>query len=186
MLRFICVALCMMLTITITACDSEDKIDKNSMANLSTIEIQANYNKITPTVISTSTKESDYWDMSSFQSIMENPDRVVPYVKIGETISIKFHGQKSVPDSYELLDYVLTDKGTVKYNKSDLSKIAIEFNNKTASFVLPENILTYASSKIEDYGPGAVLRGLRIVLKWEHTTQEIVFIITTDAIQKEA
>ncbi|GAB1158447.1 hypothetical protein YWY31_44720 [Paenibacillus illinoisensis] len=178
-------ALCLTLSIVMTACAGKDKLANNSAANLSDIEIKVNNKKITSTIIPTSIKESDDLDMSSFESIMNNPDSVLPYVKIGETVSMKFDNQKSVPDSYELLDYVLTDQGRVKYKQPELTKIPMDFNNGTGSFVLPENLLTYASSDSQDYEPGTVLRGFRLVAKWGSTTQEIVFIIKTDAVQNE-
>ncbi|MDN4601485.1 hypothetical protein P5G61_09640 [Paenibacillus sp. F6_3S_P_1C] len=176
--------LCLTMCTVVTACGGGEKITNNSVAKLSEIEIKANDKEITPTVILISGNKQDYWNMDSFQSILKNSDSVVPYVKIGETISIKFDNQKSAPDSYELVDYVLTEKGEIKYKQPDLTKLTMEFNSGTGSFILPVNELTYASSNSEDYEPGAVLRGFRLLSKWKNTTQEMSFIIKTDAIPK--
>ncbi|WP_315794081.1 hypothetical protein [Paenibacillus sp. BIC5C1] len=175
---------CLTICTVITACGGDEKITNNSVAKLGEIEIKANNKEITPTVISIAGDKQDYWNMDSFQSILKNSDSVVPYVKIGETISIKFDNQKSAPDSYELLDYVLTEKGELKYKQPDLTKLTMEFNSGTGSFTLPVNELTFASSNSEDYEPGAVLRGFRLLCKWKDTTQEISFIIKTDSISK--
>ncbi|MBT2286933.1 hypothetical protein J7E78_25775 [Paenibacillus polymyxa] len=179
------IALCLTLSILFTACSGDDKLITNAVANSGEIEMKANNKEITPTVIMKNLKEPDYGDMDSFQSIMGNPDSNVPYVKIGETISVKFNDQESAPDSYELVDYVLSEEGTMKYKQSDVTKLNVDFDNETASFVLTENVLTYASSDSKDYEPGAVLRGMRLLCKWKDTTQEMAFVIRTDATQNE-
>ncbi|MFC3745529.1 hypothetical protein [Paenibacillus sp. GCM10012306] len=57
--------------------------------------------------------------MELFQSLIDDPDAVLPYVKIGQTIHVKLNEQEAVPDSYELLDYLLTEQATLKYKQSE-------------------------------------------------------------------
>jgi hypothetical protein len=177
-------ALGITLLIIITAC-GDDNNSAKAVAGSSPIEVKANNQDINTVMISKTVEKPDYGNMDSFQSILKNNAANLPYVKLGETIQVKFHDQTTGQDSYELIDYVLTEEGKMKYVGSEPIRPKMEFDNGTASFVLKENMLAYASSDSKDYKPGAVLRGFRLLCKWNNDTQEVAFVIRTDAIPED-
>ncbi|WP_334072557.1 MULTISPECIES: hypothetical protein [Paenibacillus] len=174
-------ALGLTLLIAITACDNDNNSAK-AVADSGTIEVKANNQDISPVIISKTVEKPDYGNLDSFQSILENKAANLPYVKLGETIQVKFLDQTVEPDSYELIDYVLTEEGRMKYEKTEPLKPEVEFDKGTASFILKENMQAYASSNSKDYEHGAVLRGFRLLCKWNNGTREVAFVIRTDAI----
>ncbi|MBE9917791.1 hypothetical protein G8C92_27705 [Paenibacillus donghaensis] len=184
MKRIMLLALGLTLLITVTAC-GDDNNSAKAVTGTSPIEVKANNQDIHTVMISKTVEKPDYGNMDSFQSILKNNAADLPYVKLGEKIQVKFHDQTNEPDSYELIDYVLTEEGKMKYAGAELIRPEMEFDKGTASFILKENMLAYASSDSKDYEPGAVLRGFRLLCKWNNDTQEVTFVIRTDAISKD-
>lgn len=168
------------LLITVTACSGDNNSAKAGGEG-NPVEVKANNQDINPVIISKNVEKSDYSNMTPFQSIMENNVADLPYVKLGETIQIKFQDQTTEPGSYELIDYILTEEGKMKYKIPEFSRLELKFDHGTASFVLKENMLAYASSDSKYYEPGAVLRGFRLLCSWDHDIQEVAFVIRTDA-----
>lgn len=68
----------------------------------------------------------------------------------------------------------------MKYKIPEPIKPKVGFDQGTAAFTLDENFLVYASSASEDYEPGAIIRGFRLVCTWGDNTQEVAFVIRTD------
>lgn len=161
------------LLLIITACkDDPHPID---------VEVTANHQEIHTVMVSQDVGEPDYEEMSSFRTLMELHASDLPYIPIGEPIQIEFLKQTTEPDSYELIDYVLSEEGEMRYKIPETIKPRVGFDRGTVSFTLEENFLVYASSASGDYEPGAVLRGFRLVSTWGDKTQEVAFVIRTDA-----
>lgn len=179
MKRTISVTLVLMLILAITAC-SNRALSAQSAGILNDVEVTANHQEIHTVKVSPNMGKPDYEDMSSFRTIMEIHASDLPYIHIGEPIQIEFLHQTTVPDSYELIDYVLTREGEMKYKIPEPIKPKVEFDQGTATFTLDENFLVYASSASEDYEPGAIIRGFRLVCTWGDNTQEVAFVIRTD------
>lgn len=171
MKRTMNVSLVLVLLLTTTACLDRTPSAK-SAGMLNDVEVTANHQEVHTVRLSQYVGKPDYDDMSSFRTLMEMHVSDLPYIHIGEPIRIEFLHQTTEPDSYELIDYVLTEEGEMKYKIPEPIKPRVEFNQGTASFTLEENFLVYASSASEDYEPGAVLRGFRLVCTWGDKTQE--------------
>lgn len=167
------------LLLTITAC-SDHNSPAQSVGTLNDVEVTASHQEIHTVMVSKNVEKPDYEEMSSFRTLMELHASDLPYIHIGEPIRIEFLNQTTEPDSYELIDYVLTEEGEMRYKIPETIKPRVKFNQGTASFTLEENFLVYASSASVDYEPGAVLRGFRLVCTWGDNTQEVAFVIRTD------
>ncbi|MBW4838263.1 MAG: hypothetical protein KZY74_02635 [Paenibacillaceae bacterium] len=98
------------------------------------VEVTATHQDIHTVMVSKNVKKSDYEDMSSFRTLMEVNASDLPYIPIGEPIRIEFLKQTTEPDSYELIDYVLTEEGRMRYKIPETIKPRVEFNQGTASF----------------------------------------------------
>ena len=105
MKRTISVTLVLMLILAITAC-SNRALSAQSAGILNDVEVTANHQEIHTVKVSPNMGKPDYEDMSSFRTIMEIHASDLPYIHIGEPIQIEFLHQTTVPDSYELIDYV--------------------------------------------------------------------------------
>lgn len=118
-------------------------------------------------------------DVELFQSIMNDPSITIPYVTLGETIQIEFN--ETAPTTYELVETLLSDDGTLKYKAETIENIQLTLANGKGSFVLDENVWAHLSSNSEDYEPGATIRGFRLIAQFTDRVQEYTFIIRTDA-----
>lgn len=150
------------------------------------IIVKTESGEINAVVKSRSVESVDYGDGDTelFQTIMNDSSAGIPYVKLGETIDIAISGEG--PESYQLMDYILNEDGTVKYEqqKQTAQPINITLNDGGGSFVLEENKWVYFSSDNKDYEPGAAIRGFRLTGDWKGEIKEYVFIIRTDAHKK--
>jgi len=172
------------LLIALTACEN-GKNSAKAVVDSSVIEVKAGNQSINPIVVSKIAEKSGDGNSAPFQSSLKDKAVNLPYVKLGESIQVTFHAKTTEPGSYELLDYVLTEEGGVKYEKTEPTRAKMEFDKGTGSFTLKENMLIYASSNSKDYEPGAVLRGFRLLCEWDHEIQEVAFVTRTDAIPEE-
>ncbi|MDU4697726.1 MAG: hypothetical protein E6Y08_18125 [Paenibacillus sp.] len=179
MKRRMLLPLVLTLLLTITAC-SDHAPSAKSVGALKDVVVTADHQEIQTVRVSPNVGKPDYEDMSSFRTLMEMHAPALPYIHIGEPIQIEFLHQTTEPDSYELIDYVLTEEGGMRYKIPEPIKPRVEFNQGTATFTLEENFLVYASSASVDYEPGAVLRGFRLLCTWGDKTQEVAFVIRTD------
>jgi hypothetical protein len=166
---FVIFSLAMILMLS--ACSSENTNNSKALPKITVKGWNTDINSVV--------KSRDYGDTKPFQSIMDDPDLAIPYVKLGETIQIEF--EDKALDSCELKDYILNKNGTLKFKQPNVEAIDIKFINGTGSFILHENMLAFASSDSMDYEPGAIIRGFRITCNWEDINQDYEFIIRTDA-----
>ncbi|WP_025025653.1 hypothetical protein [Caldalkalibacillus mannanilyticus] len=118
-------------------------------------------------------------DVELFQSIMNDPSITIPYVSLGETIQIEFN--ETTPTTYELVETLLSDDGTLKYKAETIENIQLTLTNRKGSFVLDENVWAHLSSNSDDYEPEATIRGFRLICQFTDKVQEFSFIIKTDA-----
>jgi len=117
---------------------------------------------------------------NSFSSIMKNDSEFeILNIKLGTVIKIRF--SRAIPDTYELKDYILNEKGDVKFSEQTVQTIPMNLNSKTGSFVLKENWAASLSSDSDDYKPGAVLRGFKLTCEWNENKYIYMFMVKTDA-----
>ena len=104
----------------------------------------------------------------------------LPYIKNGETITIKFNGH--VPNSVTLTEYILNKNGERKYT-SDGMVYDINFGifNHAANFTIKKNYATALSSSTLDYMRGNTIKGYKLVCAWGNNECEYSFIIRGDA-----
>ncbi|UYZ13647.1 hypothetical protein A6764_01240 [Brevibacillus sp. WF146] len=165
------------IMIFFSACNHMNSENSNFVPE---ITLKVGNDNISSTIKSRTLDTVDFEDTSLFQSIMNDPEIKIPYVKLGETVYISFNKE---PKSYELRESILNTDGVFKYKSQPAQQqpVNIKFNNKSATFNLNENIYARLSSNSSDYKPGGTIRGFRLVCKWEDRTQEFVFVIKTDA-----
>jgi hypothetical protein len=146
------------------------------------ITLKAGNDAVISAIKSRTVDTVDFEDTSLFQSIMNDATIKIPYVKLGETVTISFSKE---PKSYELRESLLHTDGvfTFKSQPAQQQPVTIKFHDKSATFILDENMYARLSSNSSDYKPGGTIRGFRLVCKWEGRTQEYVFVIKTDAYQ---
>lgn len=168
LLIFVC---CIILSIC-SACSSEE--DSNA-------SLIATHNETEVPIASRPTESNATEDTQLFQRILQESDRTIPYVKLGETIRLNFGDQ--APQSFELSDYLLGEEGTLKYRKA-IRNIEMDIHDGIGDLVLDENGFAALSSNSKDYEPGATLRGFRMICNWKDHTQEYAFVIRTDAFKR--
>ena len=138
---------------------------------------------ITPIVKSNvlSMKE-DVNNTKLFQSIVSDKKINIPYVKLGETVQIKF--KNNLINTCKLEDYILKEDGTLKYKKESIKTTDINFSNGVGSFILNENLFANFSSDSKDYEPGKIIRGFKLISdSVDNKQREYVFIVKTDAMK---
>lgn len=167
-------------TCTLSACSSEEKKEGNHTPD---IEIKAGNIDLMDTVKSKNITTFDKEDTSLFESIMNDAAATIPYIQIGETMTIHF--SDTFPESYELYDYVLQKDGTMKYSWLATESVSLESMDKVVSFQLKENLSSKFSSNSDDYEPGKLIRGFRLIGKWGEHLREYAFLIKSDATGSE-
>ncbi|MGN7454080.1 hypothetical protein ACTHPH_04575 [Paenibacillus pasadenensis] len=127
--------------------------------------------------LSSNTKSFDYENIYSLKELMKQDKENIPYIKIGEMITIEFKEEN--PDSLILFDDILNQDGTLKYRGSQKT---IELQKKGELYRIPilEHFATNLSSNISDYNQGSTFRGFRVIGKWGGEQREIAFVIRTD------
>lgn len=99
-----------------------------------------------------------------------------PIVGIGDEVTITFPAVETFPQTVELFDYLLYFYEDELYNPGVSNALdPIEFlpgaSGMTATVVISEHFLRLASSRIEDFSPGASIRGFRLICGWENGNQ---------------
>ncbi|RJE91001.1 hypothetical protein D3P07_02700 [Paenibacillus sp. 1011MAR3C5] len=119
-------------------------------------------------------------DERLFQTWM-NTHSEIPYVKIGDKITITAH--RDLSGSYAIRDVLLKKDGSLKYRTQPSIEPSlvteIQFDQGVGSIVLTEDRYASLSSQSTDYEPGATIRGFKLYLG--DTQETIVFVIRTDA-----
>lgn len=122
-------------------------------------------------------------DSSLFQSIIADKNVTIPYVKIGEVVSINFG---EIPtDQFVLYDYVLNEDGSIKFSSLATETVPIHVSENVGTFKLNENLSSNFSSNSKDYEPGNLLRGFRLITTFGDKQQEYAFVIKSDALKVE-
>ncbi len=150
------------------------------------VSIMAGDIDITPIVKSNvlSMKE-DVNNTKLFQSIVSDKKINIPYVKLGETVQIKF--KNNIINTCKLEDYILKEDGTLKYKKESIKTTDINFSNGVGTFILNENLFANFSSDSKDYEPGKIIRGFKLISdSIDNKQREYVFIVKTDAMNTDS
>lgn len=115
---------------------------------------------------------SSYSFEDTFQSIMrENP--VLSVIDIGTEIHIHFSERSLAPDTIQLYDFLLNEEGFEKYNRGEGDDATLSFDiiNETGEYVIAftikEHFMRGLSSLMDDYLPGASVRGFRLTCVWD-------------------
>lgn len=150
------------------------------------VSIMAGDIDITPIVKSNvlSMKE-DVNNTKLFQSIVSDKKINIPYVKLGETVQIKF--KNNIINTCKLEDYILKEDGTLKYKKESIKTTDINFSNGVGIFILNENLFANFSSDSKDYESGKIIRGFKLISdSIDNKQREYVFIVKTDAMNTDS
>lgn len=137
---------------------------------------------ITPTIKSNVLRMKEEANNTKlFQSIVSDKKINIPYVKLGETVQIKF--KDNLINTCKLEDYILKEDGNLKYKKESIKTTDIIFSNGVGTFILNENLFTNFSSDSKDYEPGKTIRGFKLISHSVDNKQcEYVFVVKTDDI----
>lgn len=172
------------LVIMLSACSSQKVEDKLSITDRTSITIKAGNTDLTNILKKKEGKKSVREDDSSlFESIIADENIIIPYVKIGEVVTIDFGDIPS--DNYVLYDYVLNEDGTIKYSSLATQTVTIQVSNNLGTFKLNENLSSKFSSNSKDYEPGNLLRGFRLITIFGDKQEEYAFVIKSDIFETE-
>lgn len=169
--------LLLLVLIMLTACSSQNVQDKNITLKTKDADLTNSLKKNE----GASAVGKD--DSTLFESIIADDKITIPYVKIGEVISINF--QDSPPDQYELYDYILNEDGTIKYSSLATETVKLQIDKNIGTFTLNENLSSKFSSDTKDYEPGGLLRGFLLIAQQGDKQQEYAFVIKSDANKTE-
>jgi hypothetical protein len=128
----------------------------------------------------------NYWNkavydrIDNFTIIIEDGYESLPYIELGNEVTISFN-DNSVPDEYELYDYVLNKEGSPKYTNKEVREIPLNIENGTGSFILDMHFAALLSSNSDDYERGASIRGFKLICRWGEDECEYGFIVRSDA-----
>ncbi len=103
-----------------------------------------------------------------------------PYAFIGDPIQIQFRDE--VPESVMLLDDVINKEGRIKFNGDVTETIPLNIQDGKATFLLPWNVISVASSNSKDYEPGATIRGFRLICRYGYEEHCYITVLRSDAI----
>jgi len=104
----------------------------------------------------------------------------LPYIPNGEEIHITF--DRDLPDTVELMEYILREDGDMQYNLGGMPYELTNFDRfLSTSFRIEPNWATLLSSDSADYAPGAVIKGYRLICYWAEHSCEYGFVIRGDA-----
>ncbi|WP_151733429.1 hypothetical protein [Paenibacillus tengchongensis] len=170
------------LVIVLSACSSQKDEGHLPAAGPSSIAVKAGSTDLTDTVKKNEGTPVGKDQSALFESIMADEDIAVPYLPIGEEVSIDFG--ELPPEDYVLYDYVLNEDGTIKYSSLATETVSIQVNNHAGTFQLNENLSSKFSSDSSDYEPGRLLRGFLLIINTGDEQQEFAFIIRSDALAK--
>ncbi|MNI08285.1 hypothetical protein D3C73_613150 [compost metagenome] len=177
----------MALVIMLSACNSpkgEDKLSATNATDSTSITIKAGNTDLTNILKKNEGMNSVGKDDSSlFESIIADEKITIPYVKIGEVVTINFG---DIPaDNYVLYDYVLNEDGTIKYSSLATETVSIQVSNNVGTFKLNENLSSKFSSNSKDYEPGNLLRGFLLITTSGDKQVEYAFVIKSDISEAE-
>lgn len=102
-----------------------------------------------------------------------------------QNVNSYLHFSDTIPESIEMYDYVLQEDGTMKYSSLATESVSLELTDKVGSFKLKENLSSKLSSNSNDYEPGKLIRGFRLIGKWDEQLREYAFVIRSDAVSSE-
>lgn len=99
-------------------------------------------------------------------------------LELGTEITVEFQGK--APDSVTLRDELLNSDGSRKYDERVSKVLELAVVDGGVSFSLEPHFAVFLSSSLEDYEPGAVIRGLKLTCSWGENECEYAFAIRTD------
>lgn len=176
--------LLLLVLIMLTACSSQNVQDKSYAASTTSITLKTRDADLTNSLKKNEGASAVGKDDSTlFESIIADDKITIPYVKIGEVISIDF--QETPPDQYELYDYILNEDGTIKYTSLATETVTLQIDKNVGAFTLNENLSSKFSSDTKDYEPGRLLRGFLLIAQQGDKQQEYAFVIKSDANKTE-
>ncbi len=114
----------------------------------------------------------------TFDTIMKEDSKKLKYINLNEEININFNGDP--PDTVKLYDNILDDKGKIKYWIPEIKEIPIEVVDGKCKFILDVNYAVAFSSNLDDYKPGAAIRGFKLICTWAENECEYGFIVRSD------
>lgn len=170
------------LVLVASACNSQKDEEKQPVAEPPGIAVKAGNIDLTDTVKKNEGTPVGKDQSALFESNMADENIAVPYVPIGEEISVDFG--ELPPDDYVLYDYVLNEDGTIKYSSLATETVSIQVSNNVGTFQLNENLSSKFSSDSSDYEPGRLLRGFLFIINTGDVQQEYAFVIRTDVFEK--
>lgn len=113
-----------------------------------------------------------------FRRIIQDGE-VIPYLELGSKINIEF--ENNIPDTVKLYDYILKRNGNMKYDSRTIDELELLISDEEVAFELSTNFAAMLSSNMDDYKPGATIRGFRVVCTWGEEQREYGFIVRSDA-----
>ncbi len=175
MKKLIVYILSIVIVLTLTTCGNTIK-----MSEPPPILITAGSTKIEYVVGLNLWNGAIYDRLDTFYLIMkEDSDIEVPYINLGEIIQIESMGK--VPDTIELKDYILNEKGEIKYTAKEVIEMPIQFTDGKGNYKLNPHEAALLSSNSKDYEPGKTIRGFKLTCSWGDKYQcEYAFIVRTD------
>ncbi len=112
----------------------------------------------------------------TFQTLVKNKT-AQPYIEIGSTAEIAFHG--TMPDHFTVTDILIDETGNRVYDKKVDSTVPVTAANQKYTFPITKNWASLLSSQYVDNKKD--LRGYRMTASWGANECEYAFIIQTDA-----
>lgn len=169
--------LLLLLIIVISACSNQKAGDK--LSDPSAITVNAGETDLTGALKKNEGVELAGKDDSTlFESILADKNSTIPYVKMGERITVDFGDLPS--DRYVLYDYVLDEDGTIKYTSLATETVSLEVSNNVGTFQLNRSLSSHFSSNSKDYEAGNLLRGFLLTTASGEQQQEYAFVIRSD------
>lgn len=102
------------------------------------------------------------------------------YIKNKETVLVEFNGKN--PDTISMTEHILNENGSPKFATETKGKIIdVTLEKSKASFKIGSNFATSLSSNGNDFNPGAIIKGYRLVCDWGESESKYFFVIRGDA-----
>lgn len=115
-----------------------------------------------------------------FQDIIKSDS--ISYFPLGTNVKLELDNEDSV--SYQLLDCVLKEDGTLKFQKSTIKETDRKFDKGIDSFTFDENLAVNLSSISKNFQQGKTIRGFKLIYNWKEQMYEYDFVIRTDSSRK--
>lgn len=116
-------------------------------------------------------------DEEIFKNIMDEKESI-PYIWLGDIVQIDFGD--ITPDSYELIDDILSEDGKLKWGQRFSEPVDLIYDDHIYYYTLEFNMASGLNSNLLDW-KGKTFRGFRLICNYKNKKYEYGFVIRTDA-----